>query len=93
MGVFRCSRVPDGPVRTAAGVVEFRGGLVEVVDAELAAALREVPDVFGITEDEPPHPPPADPEPDDGPESDDAPDPEPEPEPDPPSRPARSRKR
>lgn len=47
---FTCSRFPDGevPIRTSAGVVMFVDGVAEVEDAELARALMEVPDQFGI---------------------------------------------
>lgn len=47
---FTCSRFPDGevPIRTTAGVVTFVDGVAEVEDAELARALMEVPDQFGI---------------------------------------------
>ena len=44
------------PIRTRAGLVEFTGQVFETDDEDLAAALREVPAVFGITEDEPPEP-------------------------------------
>ena len=53
MARFHCTRVPDGPVRTVAGVVEFTYGTAEVDDAALAAGLRELPDVFGVSEDAP----------------------------------------
>lgn len=47
---FTCSRFPDGevPIRTKAGVVTFVDGVAEVTDPDLAAALLEVPDSFGI---------------------------------------------
>jgi hypothetical protein len=47
---FTCSRFPDGevPIRTKAGVVTFVDGVAEVADPDLAAALLEVPDSFGI---------------------------------------------
>lgn len=47
---FTCSRFPEGevPIRTKAGVVMFVDGVAEVEDAELAKALMEVPDQFGI---------------------------------------------
>ncbi|MFF4412123.1 hypothetical protein ACFYY8_06290 [Streptosporangium sp. NPDC001559] len=53
MAVFRCGRFPEGdvPIHTTKGLVEFRGGRAVVDDPEVAAALREVPDVFGITEE------------------------------------------
>lgn len=53
---FTCSRFPDGevPIRTKAGVVMFVDGVAEVEDAELAKALMEVPDQFGIGSDRPP---------------------------------------
>ncbi|MBA9003738.1 hypothetical protein [Thermomonospora cellulosilytica] len=38
-------------MRTTAGIVTFTDGTAHVDDAELAAALREVPDVFGIAEE------------------------------------------
>lgn len=44
------------PIRTRAGVVEFTGQVFETDDEDLAAAVREVPAVFGITEDGPPEP-------------------------------------
>ncbi|MEU9839738.1 hypothetical protein AB0C69_11010 [Actinomadura sp. NPDC048032] len=44
------------PIRTRAGLVEFSGHVFETDDEDLAAALREVPAVFGITEDDPPEP-------------------------------------
>lgn len=52
MATFRCARFPTGvaKVHTAKGIVEFRDGHAEVDDEHLAAALREVPEVFGITE-------------------------------------------
>ncbi|MGH3602183.1 MAG: hypothetical protein ACRDQH_18215 [Pseudonocardiaceae bacterium] len=52
MVVFRCARFPQGlaKIRTTEGIVEFRDGAAEVDDERLAAALREVPEVFGITE-------------------------------------------
>lgn len=58
MAVFRCERFPEGevPVRTAAGLVWFTDGRADVTDPEVAAALREVPEEFGITEDEPKRP-------------------------------------
>jgi len=51
---FTCTRFPDGevPIRTRAGVVVFRDGTADV-DGDLAAALKEVPDSFGITWVEP----------------------------------------
>jgi Lsr2 len=53
MAKFACGRFPDGvvPIRTVAGIVDFHDGLAEVDDSEVAAALREVPSVFQITED------------------------------------------
>lgn len=38
------------PVRTSLGIVEFVDQTAYIDDAELAAALREVPAVFGIVE-------------------------------------------
>lgn len=38
------------PIRTSLGIVEFVDQTADVDDAELAAALREVPAVFGIVE-------------------------------------------
>ncbi|NJP27102.1 hypothetical protein FLW53_23455 [Microbispora sp. SCL1-1] len=67
MSLFRCGRFPSGewPIRTSAGIVWFRDGQAEVdADSGLAAALREVPAVFGIIEDgvtEPPTEPPTEP--------------------------------
>lgn len=54
MPTFRCARFPTGlaKIRTTRGIVEFRDGVAEVDDEETAAALREVPDVFGISEAE-----------------------------------------
>lgn len=52
------------PVHTSAGMVEFIDHVAEVDDEDLAAALREVPAVFGITED-------GGPEPDDDPDDPD----------------------
>ncbi|MCC5580589.1 hypothetical protein IMZ11_33725 [Microtetraspora sp. AC03309] len=54
MSVFRCERFPTGdvPIRTAAGIVWFRDGLAVVDDPEMAAALPDLPAVFGITEDD-----------------------------------------
>ncbi|MFD0885298.1 hypothetical protein ACFQ08_12150 [Streptosporangium algeriense] len=59
MAVFRCGKFPHGdiPIHTTAGIVEFRGGRAVVDDPELIKALREVPDVFGITEEGRPEPP------------------------------------
>lgn len=54
MTVFHCARFPDGeaPIRTTAGLVYFVNGRAEIHDRlELIAALREVPAVFGITEE------------------------------------------
>lgn len=47
---FTCSRFPDGevPIRTAKGVVMFHDGAADVDDPDLAEALMEVPEVFGI---------------------------------------------
>ncbi|MBB5965059.1 hypothetical protein [Planomonospora venezuelensis] len=39
------------PIRTTAGLVYFVDGRAVVEAPELAAALREVPAVFGITEE------------------------------------------
>lgn len=39
------------PIRTRAGIVEFINQVVDVDDEDLAAALREVPPVFGIAEE------------------------------------------
>lgn len=52
MAKFRCARFPQGTakVNTVRGLVEFRNGLAEVDDEQLAEALRAVPEVFGITE-------------------------------------------
>lgn len=52
---FTCSRFPDGevPIRTRLGVVVFADGAAEVADAELAKALLEVPEVFGISKVQP----------------------------------------
>ena len=52
---FTCSRFPDGevPIRTTAGVVVFHDGTAEVTDPELAQALLEVPDQFGIAGERP----------------------------------------
>lgn len=54
MTVFHCRRFPDGevPIRTRLGLVVFTDGRAEVEDPEQAQALREVPDVFGITEED-----------------------------------------
>ncbi|MFJ2029432.1 hypothetical protein [Streptosporangium sp. NPDC087985] len=54
MSVFRCERFPAGeaPIRTTAGLVYFVDGRAEVESPELAQALREVPDVFGIVEED-----------------------------------------
>lgn len=54
MAVFRCRRFPNGeaPIRTRAGLVLFVDGQATVDDPEQAQALREVPDVFGITEED-----------------------------------------
>lgn len=48
-------RFPWSPVqiRTRLGLVDFVAHVVEVDDEDLADALREVPEVFGIVEDEP----------------------------------------
>jgi hypothetical protein len=53
MTTFRCGRFRTGVahIRTAAGVVDFVDGRAEVDDEKLAAALREVPAVFQITEE------------------------------------------
>lgn len=53
MSRFRCERFPTGAakVRTTAGFVDFVDGSAVVEDAELAAALRQVPEVFGIVEE------------------------------------------
>lgn len=53
MAVFRCKRFPVGeaPIRTRVGLVVFTDGRAEVTDPEVAAALREVPAAFEITED------------------------------------------
>lgn len=61
MGTFHCARFPDGTahIRTTAGtLVEFRDGHADVEDDELAAALLDVPKVFGIsrTDIDPPGP-------------------------------------
>jgi len=50
---FRCDRFPEGevPIRTAAGLVVFHDGRADVVDEDLAQALREVPAVFQISEE------------------------------------------
>jgi len=47
---FTCTRFPDGeiPIRTSAGVVTFVDGVAEVDNPDLAKALLEVPDQFGI---------------------------------------------
>jgi len=47
---FTCTRFPEGevPIRTRLGVVVFNDGVAEVNDPELAKALIEVPDQFGI---------------------------------------------
>ncbi|MBG0830519.1 hypothetical protein HS041_22415 [Planomonospora sp. ID67723] len=39
------------PIRTTAGLILFRDGRAVVESPELAQALREVPAVFGITEE------------------------------------------
>lgn len=59
MGVFRCERFPTGevPIRTSAGIVWFRDGQAVVDDPDTAAALREVPPVFGIVDAEQPKEP------------------------------------
>lgn len=51
---FTCTRFPEGevPIRTRAGVVTFVDGAADV-DGDLAAALKEVPDSFGISWAEP----------------------------------------
>lgn len=51
MASFRCDRHPEGHIRTAAGIVHFRAGKAQVDDPGLADALRQVPAVFGVTED------------------------------------------
>lgn len=54
MAVFRCGRFPTGEahIRTPLGtIVLFVDGRAEVDDPELAAALREVPPVFEITQE------------------------------------------
>lgn len=47
---FTCTRFPEGevPIRTSAGVVVFHDGVAEVADPDLAKALLEVPDLFGV---------------------------------------------
>jgi len=47
---FTCTRFPEGevPIRTRLGVVVFHDGVAEVDDPELAKALIEVPDQFGV---------------------------------------------
>ncbi|PRX90829.1 hypothetical protein [Allonocardiopsis opalescens] len=63
MAVFECRRHPEGKIRTSSGrLVRFRAGLAIVTDPELAAELRQVPAVHGVTEHNPPEPP-ADPRP------------------------------
>lgn len=44
------------PIRTRLGIVEFVNQVAETDDEDLAAALREVPPVFGIVEDDAPEP-------------------------------------
>jgi hypothetical protein len=57
MATFRCEKFPEGKIRTSAGIVPFSGGLAVVDDPEVAQALREVPEVFGVAEvTEPPAP-------------------------------------
>lgn len=56
MATFRCGRFPKGRVRirTSVRLVDFHDGVATVDDEKVAAALREVPEVFQITEDDPP---------------------------------------
>ncbi|MBF8193279.1 hypothetical protein ITP53_47955, partial [Nonomuraea sp. K274] len=53
MAKFQCGRFPHGnvPIRTTHGLVVFVDGQAVVDDPEQAAALRQVPAVFEITED------------------------------------------
>lgn len=53
---FRCGRFPEGEahIRTPLGeIVTFVDGVATVADEALAAALREVPEDFQVTEDAP----------------------------------------
>jgi hypothetical protein len=47
---FTCTRFPDGevPISTSLGIVVFQDGVAEVEDTDLATALLEVPDLFGV---------------------------------------------
>lgn len=51
MATARCERFPTGEahIRTTAGIVTFIDGAAVVESPELVEALREVPDVFGIS--------------------------------------------
>lgn len=52
---FTCTRFPDGevPIRTRLGVVVFHDGVAEVDDPDMASALLEVPDLFGVNGEAP----------------------------------------
>lgn len=52
---FTCTRFPDGevPIRTRLGVVVFHDGVTEVDDPDMASALLEVPDLFGVNGEAP----------------------------------------
>jgi len=54
--VFYCRRFPAGEaaIRTRLGIVRFQDGRAVVTDDAVAAALREVPPVFQIEEENPP---------------------------------------
>ncbi|MGH3933645.1 MAG: hypothetical protein ACRDS1_01450 [Pseudonocardiaceae bacterium] len=54
MATFRCERFPQGHINTTEGIVHFRNGVADVEDEALAEALRDAPEVFGVTEDAPP---------------------------------------